>query len=333
MTATRNRASIDRSSSPLPLGKSRGEGRTNQEAVLQRAVRAVRQSAAVVLGTSRQGERRFADSSDIEIVRQGGLSRYTTSSGRWWSDRTLTPVLEELEATLDRADSEDPDSVVKKMPGRLVWHWSPRSGGVSYLVKAYAICGLRRRMRRDDIASREAISQIFASMRGLRVPKVFAFGRVRASDGQWWCVHCMEWQPLQCMRERFLDEDHRDERPHLLRRATASLANLYRAGCNHVDFGPHAILLSPSGPTEDVIIDFEGCAFLPAPSPRVLASQIGYFGWSVATNRDWLDKDQILSWFDEVFSHLNLPVTEECRRIFEECLRARASLGHRARRT
>jgi hypothetical protein len=201
--------------------------------------------------------------------------------------------------------------------------------------EVWAVKGLRIRSRSAWFAkaarnSDEGSNQLIARKRGIRTPKLVAQGEIRNAQGEQWLILCSEWACMPCMRDSFLARPSEATVEELLHRATYSLRMLFDAGCNHVDFGPHAILKSEQGPAEDLIIDFEQATFKDALCVNTLAAQLGYFGWSIATNRDWATQEQVRRWSEQVFAQWGLPLSASCRQSFENNLQARQSL--RARR-
>ena len=199
----------------------------------------------------------------------------------------------------------------------------------------WAVKGLRIRARSGWFTkaapiSDEGINQLIAHKRGIQTPKLLAQGEIRNAKGEQWLILCNQWVSMPCMRDSFLARPSETTVEELLQRATHALRMLFDAGCNHIDFGPHAILMSEQGPTEDLIIDFEQATFKDAPCVSTLAGQLGYFGWSIATNRDWATPEQVRRWSEQVFARWGLPFSASCRQSFEKNLLARQSL--RARR-
>jgi hypothetical protein len=107
------------------------------------------------------------------------------------------------------------------------------------------------------------------------------------------------------------------------------LRKLYCAGCNHVDFGPHAMLISAASPDGDVLIDFESASFLRRPSLRAFAAQAGYFAWSVATNRDWVEPQVVEQWFAGLLQSFDRRDDSTLWDIWRKCFRDRQSLQWR----
>jgi tRNA A-37 threonylcarbamoyl transferase component Bud32 len=196
----------------------------------------------------------------------------------------------------------------------------------------YRARGWPARLVRRRRAHDEAQRLLQASTRGLRVPHVFGLAQIQADDHTVWSLVVMESVAWPCMRELFLSGPLVGNRlQFVMTRAARCLQRLYAAGCNHVDFGPHAVLLSPND-DDDVLIDFEHATFLPAPSATALAAHVGYFGWSVATNRHWVHPLEIEAWFYELWHTWKLPLTPDVIREFRINLAQRQPIRKRMAR-
>ena len=87
--------------------------------------------------------------------------------------------------------------------------------------------------------------------------------------------------------------------------------------------------MSPEGPDRDVMIDFESATFVDSPDPQLLAAQAGYFGWAVATNRDWVDPEMARQWFTELVEYVGLGESPELWDRWRRALASRASRRER----
>jgi hypothetical protein len=221
--------------------------------------------------------------------------------------------------------------MIKRTDERLV-----ARGEIDHFPEPVVVKARRQRRRRawpfPQRAPHEMLQQLEAADRGLHVPAVFASGQLVAGPHDDWTVHVMQWLERSSMRDRFLEGAAQREVEWLLERAGFSLFSLYLAGCNHIDFGPHAILMSDGSAEDDVIIDFEYATFVNQPSARILAAHTGYFGWSIATNRNWATHDQINNWFHRLFADCQLTVTRDYYAEFSTNLMARQSIRRRAAR-
>ena len=222
--------------------------------------------------------------------------------------------------------------IVKRGSRRLVARMIDHPTGKDFVVKSRRVRGIRMLRRSTCPVRQEMVNQIGARDRGISTPQVLAYGQIPGDGGVSHRVLCMEWCPYRCMREAFLEGLQVEGARTLLRRAASSMRSLFLAGCNHVDFGPHAILMHPLNSRQDVIIDFESATFLSRPSARVLAAQLGYFGWSVAVNRNWVERDEIVEWRDHVFHDLRIAPTKTLVDEFERNLTSRQELRDRMNR-
>ena len=197
------------------------------------------------------------------------------------------------------------------------------------LAKSFCLDTLRQRLRHRRYAFNEALHLIVARKRGLNVPRVFGYGTGFCQLLPTWVAVLMEYLPYPSMRDEFLRTPDELTIWGLLQRAVPSFRQLYLTGCNHIDFGPHAILLSPAGAENDVLIDFQYAAFTSRPNPRILAAQLGYFGWAVGVNRNWVGREMLEQWYGEVLRELAIQPDDEIRAIIAQSAARRRSTTER----
>ncbi len=223
---------------------------------------------------------------------------------------------------------------LKRERRRLVF--SLQTGKTPLLIKAMPLDSLRARLRQGRYAPAEADHLAQAAERGLPVPQVLGLGHQRGLALVRWNAVIMEFLPHVSLRERFLKHPPEDESSlwGLLTRSRRLLTHLYQAGCNHIDFGPHAVMLDPHPEGEDDrVIDFQYCHFHAQPRPETLAAQAGYFAWSISTNRDWVAVPMIEKWFDTLLEECGLTSDEaKLRPLFETARKRRASIRERLHR-
>lgn len=253
------------------------------------------------------------------------------SQGIWQVRSDAQDSVRWLAAELSAEQIPQDWQVIKRSEDRYVLRISIAGSNELWAVKGLRIRARSGWLTKAAPISDEGIDQLIARSRGIRTPKLMAQGVNRNAKGEQWLILCSQWASMPCMRDAFLASPSEATVEELLHRAAQALRMLFDAGCNHVDFGPHAILMSEQGPAEDLIIDFEQATFKDAPCVHTLAAQLGYFGWSIATNRDWARPEQVREWGEQVFARWDLPFSASCRRSFEKNLLARQSL--RARRT
>jgi len=132
------------------------------------------------------------------------------------------------------------------------------------------------------------------------------------------------------MRDTFIGRKLSEEESWLcLERMVPSLKKLYTAGCNHIDFGPHAIMMSPNGASEDKIIDFQYASFGAKYCVNNLAFLLGYIGWSISNNRKWIKPDMMNAWYEHVLKSFDLPYTSDIRRIIKQNESTRRTIKER----
>lgn len=229
---------------------------------------------------------------------------------------------------------EDPDQLAsshffKREKRRLIFRSTISAGEVA--VKALPLNHLKARLRYRRYAYAEAAHLLEAARRGLPVPKVLAYGENRKWGMVTWNAVVMAFLPHEPMRDRLLAGASAEEIQHLLDRAGQLLAKLYRCGCNHIDFGPHAVMLHPEDPDQDHTLDLQYCRFDSGElRPETLAAVAGYFAWSVSTNRDWISADVMQQWFQKHLALLNLDSLQgELLPIYDQARARRAPIVQR----
>jgi hypothetical protein len=147
-----------------------------------------------------------------------------------------------------------------------------------------------------------------------------------------WNGLLMQWVQGRPLREKLAQADAASRRS-LLWRVLPLFQQVYRAGCNHIDLGPHAILLGDHPPPlgQDWLIDFQYCRFLAQPAPEIFAGQAGYFGWCLTTHWDLVPRALVEEWFEALLADLALPDPASLRLIFTRRLSQRLSIAERLR--
>ena len=214
---------------------------------------------------------------------QGGLCWYLAdTSFKDWAQRATDALL------CDGQDSPHAE-ILKKADKRIIFRLkSPRVDYFhqSVVVKAFPMTGklnytgLKLRLlryRRYGLA--EVRNLLEAARRGLPVPQVFGYGRIRRGP---LVLNTMVMMEDLAPRRRvgvLLGEAQGQERrqERLLDRLLPVFAQLYRTGCNHIDVNLSSIWLSDNPQQEWKVNDFQFARFLDQPSPRVLMFQAAYF--------------------------------------------------------
>ncbi len=231
---------------------------------------------------------------------------------------------------------ENPDllpsnAYYKNETRRLIFHFPSIGGAPDVVVKGFPLGEWRHRIRYKKYAYSEAQNLITAKRCGLPVPEVLGYGYGCRCALLRWVAVIMEYIPFPSMRDDFVRGLSEEETWGHLRRTIPSFRKLYLAGCNHIDFGPHSIMMSPNGAEEDVLIDFQYASFFEKPSAGTIASQLGYFGWAVGTNRDWVGPAMRDQWYSEVLKALEIPFSKKIRTIVRESEVKRRSTRERLR--
>ena len=228
----------------------------------------------------------------------------------------------EVALIIERPGRLDRERFFKRERMRLIFRYGADSGEVA--VKSMPLVSVRARLRYKRYAYAEAVHLLRAAELGLPVPKVLAYGESRRLGLVRWNAVVMEFLPHVPLRERLAVKLSEGEQWALLVRAMNLLRQLYECGCNHVDFGPHCVMLDPAGEGDDRLLDFQFCRFNAEPRAETLAAQAGYFAWSVSTNRGWVDSETMMTrWFDRLLAETGF----ESQRAFLWPIYDRARVG------
>lgn len=195
--------------------------------------------------------------------------------------------------------------LLKQQADKRVWLWQDASIGQSRtIVKMTARLKPRLRFWLRRRLDSESFNLVCAERRGLHVPRLYACG----TWGWWFCrrrvVNCLEYFPWPNLLDQLSAPCDEAEQWRLMRRVSKLLCQLHEAGCVHIDFGPHNILLSPDATADDVLIDWENAGFPVHPSDDVFAAQAGYFSWLTVTSQHLVSPSLIEAWFAELLAEL-----------------------------
>ncbi len=197
------------------------------------------------------------------------------------------------------------------------------------VVKLFPLPTWKHQLKHRRYAIQEGINLACAAARGLQVPQVVAVGWLRRWGRVRSCVMCMRYIDRRTISQNLSDCDDPTVRRRLIWRAMPSLIRLYQAGCNHTDFGPHAVMIRDDDPASDVVIDFERTVFLPRPNARVLAAQAGYYAWALTTRTKRATADTLREWFSELLQRCELSSTADLWEIWQQYVTARPSSRER----
>ncbi|RKY08571.1 MAG: hypothetical protein DRP56_03885 [Planctomycetota bacterium] len=181
------------------------------------------------------------------------------------------------------------------------------SGLNSFVVKCWLLRNNRQRLsyyRKRYIQSRfgfgEVNALLFASDRGLKVPKVYGYGGINGAFN----LRKAEFLIMQDLDNhtdigQLLESNRRDQEEckSVLRRAVPLFMKLYESNCNHSDLNLGSILLSNDSCCDDYLLDFEFSKFHKAPSLELLMFHAGYF---IDHCSDYLTEETTDWWFREV---------------------------------
>lgn len=170
------------------------------------------------------------------------------------------------------------------------------------VAKLFALSSFHRRilhgaMGYNRYALGEATNLITAAQRGLPVPRVYGYGHTQGR----WCLIQMDFLLMEdlasCVSAGQLLDRHAADRgacAEVMDRTIPIFVGLFRAGCNHIDVNPDAILFDCHDVTKAFVLDFEHAVFRPSPHMEILAFEAAYFAEGC---RQWVDKDMIDRWF------------------------------------
>jgi hypothetical protein len=212
-----------------------------------------------------------------------------------------------------------PDSgrlLLKELDRRLLF--CLRSSESWVLVKAFRFPSLRKKLRHRKGAWTEGVNLLLARDAGLPVPQLFGYGEAR----RWGLVRrsavLMEYfdrhMPLMKLLRR-----RTQDRGSLIRRTFPLLAKLYHACAYHTDFPANNVLISPSNPQDDRIVDLQNLKWVDAPSLEVLLGQTARL-YEIAARESIPQEDD---WLSEVLSAAGVTDTPEVRGLWGEYLAGR----------
>lgn len=218
--------------------------------------------------------------------------------------------------------------LLKRGPRRLVFrHATTLPDHPKVIVKAFPLETLRHRWRHQKYGQAEAANLLLARERGLPVPRVFAFGWQRQWGLVTWNALLMEFMKGRPLKEQLVNAEPSTQR-EMLWRVLPLFRRVYETGCNHIDLGPHAILIGEAA-AEDCLIDFQYCRFLKQPDPGTFAAQAGYFAWCLTTHWNLAPRELVTEWFDALLETLMLSNRPELRRRFQHYREHKASIRER----
>ena len=249
-------------------------------------------------------------------------------SADWWVAEgfNASPLSGITRAVDEPAKITAPD-LLKRATRRLVFRH--RGADSDLVVKAFPLQGLKKRLQHRKYADAEACSLIKACELGLPVPALYAFGRSKVLGVVRWNALVTAFVDLPSLEDRLADMSSRDGRRKLIVGIYPFFRQLYETGCNHIDLMPRSLLTDSEG--QGYIIDFQYVRFLKEPSPRILASQAGYFAWDVVSRNGWLSEQEMKDWFIGLLGYLGMSATTELVQVFERTAARRYPIAERLR--
>jgi len=257
----------------------------------------------------------------LPILHSTGRTRWQLVDESWRGAATRSAEI------IERPERIPAGNLFKQGERRLIFRLDdphPRHPGV--VVKSFPLALIRHRLKAQKYAPTETANLLVAKDRGLPVPTVFACGVHRQLGLVSWNAILIQLMPGRPLKERLSNADPAVQR-ELLWRVLPLFKKVYETGCNHIDFGPHAILLDDA--MGDSLIDFQYCRFLDQPSPRTFAALVGYFGWCLTTHWNLTPPPLIHEWYEALLDYVQPGERNALGEIFRHRLVNRASSTER----
>jgi len=235
---------------------------------------------------------------------------------RWWlADQSLTSVAGFVSQIAGDGIHEGADNnvqILKYRPGATVFRLCSCEGREqSYVVKVFRLRRLGHKLKYDGLGYNrfglsEAANLIIASERGLCVPTVYGYGRIRGSSSLVkMSIVVEEDLPSHVSVGRLLRFSCGDRR-----KTTAVLdcvipifSNLYQASCNHIDVNLGSILVGDEGSQRAYLLDFEHAVFHSTPSLNVVMFEAAVFAQGCSK---WVGEELITDWLGRLLSALRV---------------------------
>ncbi len=257
---------------------------------------------------------------------------YNTSiNNSFWALKNCTweQHAEHISDTFTHHKPIQDDALLKENQTRKIFTLSSKTETPTVVIKGFYLDRWKKSLKHKKYAFNECYNLIKAHKRGIHSPLVYGLGYGIKKGRIEWTAALIEYFPFNSMRDSFIQNPSEEQVWQLLMRSIPSFKKLHFAGCNHADFGPHAIMLSPHGNEYDPIIDFQYASFLPTPSINNTAFLLGYFGWSIGTNRNWVNTSMRNEWYKHVLKNIGIPYSLEIEKIIRENEKTRRPLKDR----
>lgn len=267
---------------------------------------------------------------NLQLLKQNLPFPKCSGSVKWFCHSSvLVDQTPDLTEKIDKPENIALSEQLKKAPRRLVFR-SNRAGVEKVVVKAVPTARLRDAFWWKSSALHEAVNLTHAANSGAPVPALLGYGRRRFLGMRLWDATVMEdLTGHDSLRDLLAQKPGECEVRRLLWRVKPLVTRLALAGVNHVDFGPHAILLSKQDTSDDRVIDWQYASFFAGPSAEILAGMIGSFGWSAATNRDWVSPSLMKEWFTSVWDDSGMEERDFGKTVFEAVMDKRPEVAVR----
>jgi hypothetical protein len=205
----------------------------------------------------------------------------------------------------------------------------PLADGSDCVVKAFPLRGLRTRLKHWKYAPSEAWNLSEAAERGLPVPELYGWGARRELGLVRWNAVLMQRVEGRTFAEILEEAEDDGQRAVWVERSIALFRQIYRAGCNHIDLKPEALIFGEE-PDSDRIIDFQYCTFAAESDIDTFMAQAGHFV-------HWWEKSEapapalVDAWFEALLAAVEVPLAcqDEARGIFESHRRTVRSIADR----
>ncbi len=250
--------------------------------------------------------------------------------GKWWlKDDRLICVAESILSTIDECnESLLPRNVeiLKQDDRRLLLRFnSSQVVERSFIVKVFPLYRLRHKLKyhtkkytQSRFGFGEAANLLIAAKRGLRVPKIYGYGRVygffRLIKRD---IVIMEdltgFTTLGKLLE--LNQTNTEKIVGLFDQVIPIFVKLYEAGCNHIDLSPTCIMLCADGSDGDgFILDFEYSNFHKQKSPELLMFEAAFF---INRCRGWFANEAAYKWLDKLLDAVEIRDSSNRRKCIE----------------
>ena len=217
------------------------------------------------------------------------------------------------------------EDILKNAPRRLVFRIQAKGYG-SLIVKSFPLTKFRHRIKHKKYAYNETVNLLTASERGLKVPKVFAYGFKKSIGLVQWNVVCMENIDGISLHKLLTSMSSDREKILILAKIYRKvLRPMYVAGCNHIDLGGENIIFAGDENNLPYVIDFQYCTFKNAGSYKVMAAQTGQLCRDLIGS-EYITRSMAHEWFRKIFEHAK---QREIETVFDKYLNNRISRKER----